>query len=330
MVTGDWIERQGGHGRIKQSGIELAERECGHLGDGRLVGNELDQHVVHRLEVALGPRISRRIAGGDSVAELGCAASNDDVIVGEARLQSGPIELFETMKTTQRRGSNVSLWGAEPLNYKGKVVVVAGQRDICSVWVVRHVGVVDRSAIWNAGRAARDVWSRDGIPHPEAHARRTYVSNHMVIYRGPDGKPGYHQTEDVHDAVGFVEQLRNDQGVEHARIFRLEELSFSYRPYFRVELQGGAPAVEPASATPAVAAAPTEAVADAAPATSGSSSSDADDSSSDSGDTSTETAAAPSVTETVTAATDTSAPTITSPSSGGDNGVGARRGLFGR
>jgi hypothetical protein len=58
----------------------------------------------------------------------------------------------------------------------------------------------------------------------------------MVIYRGSDGKPGYHQTDDIHDAVGFVESMRNEQGVEHARIFRLEEVVFQYRPYFRVEL----------------------------------------------------------------------------------------------
>lgn len=61
----------------------------------------------------------------------------------------------------------------------------------------------------------------------------------MVIYRGSDGKPGYHQTDDIHDAVGFVERMRNDSGVEHARIFRLEEVVFEYKPYFRVELADG-------------------------------------------------------------------------------------------
>lgn len=60
--------------------------------------------------------------------------------------------------------------------------------------------------------------------------------SHMVIYRGNDGKPGYHQTDDIHDAVGFVEQMRNEEGVEHARIFRLEEVVFEYRPYYRVQL----------------------------------------------------------------------------------------------
>lgn len=63
--------------------------------------------------------------------------------------------------------------------------------------------------------------------------------SHMVIYRGADGKPGYQQAEDIHDAVTFVEQMRNGEGVEHARIFRLEEVTFEYRPYYRVELSGG-------------------------------------------------------------------------------------------
>ncbi|MDA3041030.1 MAG: hypothetical protein O3C27_16170 [Actinomycetota bacterium] len=90
----------------------------------------------------------------------------------------------------------------------------------------------------------------------------------MVIYRGADGKPGYHQTDDIHDAVIFVEQLRNDDGVEHARIFRLEEVSFEYRPYFRVELRASEPMLGAGAAPmPAVAAAaPTPAPVVAAPA----------------------------------------------------------------
>ena len=63
--------------------------------------------------------------------------------------------------------------------------------------------------------------------------------SHMVIYRGADGKPGYHQTDDIHDAVMYVESLRNDKDVDHARIFRLEEVTFEYKPYYRVELNTG-------------------------------------------------------------------------------------------
>lgn len=86
---------------------------------------------------------------------------------------------------------------------------------------------------------------------------RRHAVSHMVIYRGTDGKPGYHQTDDIHDAVIFVEQLRNDDGVEHARIFRLEEVVFEYRPYFRVELRAAEPMLAPGpSPMAAVAAAP--------------------------------------------------------------------------
>ncbi|MEM8925434.1 MAG: hypothetical protein AAGD35_18170 [Actinomycetota bacterium] len=39
--------------------------------------------------------------------------------------------------------------------------------------------------------------------------------------------------------------MRNEDGVEHARIFRLEEVVFEYRPYFRVELSSlGTPLVD--------------------------------------------------------------------------------------
>jgi hypothetical protein len=58
----------------------------------------------------------------------------------------------------------------------------------------------------------------------------------MVSYRSTDGKQSYHQTDELADAIEFVEHLRNDEAVDHARIFKLEELSFEFRPYFRVEL----------------------------------------------------------------------------------------------
>ena len=76
--------------------------------------------------------------------------------------------------------------------------------------------------------------------------------SHMVIYRSAEGKPGYHQTEELDDAVSYVEALRNQEGVEHARIFRLEEVTFDFKPYFKVEI-GGAGA---APAAPSIAPAP--------------------------------------------------------------------------
>ena len=90
--------------------------------------------------------------------------------------------------------------------------------------------------------------------------------SHMVIYRGADGSPGYHQADEVHDAVAFVEQLRNDQGVQEAKIFRMEQVTFEYRPYFRVELTASGPSLAAPAPTPAVAAAPAPAPAAAPPA----------------------------------------------------------------
>lgn len=65
----------------------------------------------------------------------------------------------------------------------------------------------------------------------------------MVIFQSSEGTPGYHQTESLDDAVSFVEGLRNDQEVERARIFRMEEVPFEFRPYFRVELGKGSTAL---------------------------------------------------------------------------------------
>jgi hypothetical protein len=68
--------------------------------------------------------------------------------------------------------------------------------------------------------------------------------SHMVIYRTADGQPGYHQAEELDEAVRFVERLRNGDGVDGARIFRMEEVNFDFRPYFKVEIGPGGVATE--------------------------------------------------------------------------------------
>lgn len=85
---------------------------------------------------------------------------------------------------------------------------------------------------------------------------------HMVIYRNADGSPAYHQTEALEDAVRFVEHIRNEQGVNDSRLFRMEEVPIEFKTYYRVEVaageQGGgqptpAPAAEAAaSAAPSI------------------------------------------------------------------------------
>ena len=78
---------------------------------------------------------------------------------------------------------------------------------------------------------------------------------HMVIFRRPDGKPGYHQADSVEDAIRFVEMLRNQEKVTDARIFRMEEVPIEVRTYYRVEV-AGEQAPQPEAPNPAPDAAP--------------------------------------------------------------------------
>src|SRR5207245_1085331 len=71
---------------------------------------------------------------------------------------------------------------------------------------------------------------------------------HMVIFRRPDGKPGYHQADGVDDAIRFVEMLRNQEKVTDARIFRMEEVPIEIRTYYKVEVAGEEP--EPLAPVP--------------------------------------------------------------------------------
>lgn len=81
--------------------------------------------------------------------------------------------------------------------------------------------------------------------------------SHMVIFRTAEGKPGYHQSENLEEAVRFVEHLRNSENVPEARIFRMQEVPIEFKTYVRVEVAGvdEAPAsaapVAPAAAAPA-------------------------------------------------------------------------------
>ena len=58
----------------------------------------------------------------------------------------------------------------------------------------------------------------------------------MVIYGTADGSTHYEQTEAIDEAALFVERLRNSEGIDEIRIHRMEEISFAFRPYYKVEL----------------------------------------------------------------------------------------------
>ena len=102
---------------------------------------------------------------------------------------------------------------------------------------------------------------------------------HLVKYSKADGQQGDHEVEELHDAIAYVERLRNEQGIEGAKIYRIEEVQFEFRPYYRVELGSAAmftpstPAAAPIAVTPIAPIAPVatlstlpEAVAEAAAA----------------------------------------------------------------
>jgi hypothetical protein len=63
---------------------------------------------------------------------------------------------------------------------------------------------------------------------------------HLIKYTKADGQSGEKEVEELHDAIAQVERLRNEEGVDAAKIFRIEEVSFEFRPYYRVELGGAA------------------------------------------------------------------------------------------
>ena len=74
----------------------------------------------------------------------------------------------------------------------------------------------------------------------------------MVLYTGLDGSAAFGRCDELTEAVAEVERLRNEQSIDGAQIYRLEEVKFEIKPYFRVELPASAavapPPTEPATA----------------------------------------------------------------------------------
>jgi len=58
----------------------------------------------------------------------------------------------------------------------------------------------------------------------------------MVIYRTSDGRSSFEQADAIDEAALFVERLRNSDGIDEIRIYRMEEIGFAFRPYYKVEL----------------------------------------------------------------------------------------------
>src|SRR5688572_16191741 len=58
----------------------------------------------------------------------------------------------------------------------------------------------------------------------------------MVIYSTSDGTSCHEQADAIDEAALFVERLRNQDGIEEVRLYRMDEISFAFRPYYKVEL----------------------------------------------------------------------------------------------
>lgn len=68
----------------------------------------------------------------------------------------------------------------------------------------------------------------------------------MVIYRTSDGSSCYEHAAALDEAALFVERLRNKDAIDQVRIYRMEEISFAFRPYYKVELGSSDRATAPA------------------------------------------------------------------------------------
>jgi hypothetical protein len=80
----------------------------------------------------------------------------------------------------------------------------------------------------------------------------------MVLYTGLDNSVAFERCEELAEAVAEVERLRNEQSIAGAQIYRLEEVKFEIKPYFRVELPEETSVATSAPALASVAASPVE------------------------------------------------------------------------
>lgn len=76
---------------------------------------------------------------------------------------------------------------------------------------------------------------KDAVPEPypwriDVPEAELVDGNYMVIYRQPDGAPSYQQFADGPSAIDGVADLYSVQGIRNARMFVLNEISFTATP----------------------------------------------------------------------------------------------------
>jgi len=60
--------------------------------------------------------------------------------------------------------------------------------------------------------------------------------SYIVVYLRADGSSGVEECADLDLAVVAAERLRNVDSVERPRIFKTEEVTYDFKPYYRVEV----------------------------------------------------------------------------------------------
>jgi hypothetical protein len=60
--------------------------------------------------------------------------------------------------------------------------------------------------------------------------------DHVVFYPSPDGVSGFRRFATLDEAVGFVEHLRNVEGVEDVAVHTLTPVPVAFRAYYKVEV----------------------------------------------------------------------------------------------
>ena len=77
--------------------------------------------------------------------------------------------------------------------------------------------------------------------------------DHLIRFTTAEGVEGTHHATGLDDAVAFAERVRNAEGATDVRLYRLVEVPIEFRPYYRVEVQGGETRDVPAAAATPVA-----------------------------------------------------------------------------
>ncbi|HVU73069.1 MAG TPA: hypothetical protein VHE83_08915 [Mycobacteriales bacterium] len=74
---------------------------------------------------------------------------------------------------------------------------------------------------------------------------------HVVFWAGADGRPAFERTPSLDEAVQVVSRLRNDEGIDGARVYTLTEVPLTVRVEYKIEVpaETAAPAAAPAAPT---------------------------------------------------------------------------------